>query len=577
MKDQFEIDTIRESRIKERIKQVGYKNTAEFFKDMIAEADISDDAEQHYYKYKGNYNSSLKGLRSFREKEILAMEKLLGVSFYKLISGEKPQFNPRGVNYAANQDNASLLKFGSDPDYLVNKYDEYDKSLLSYVLEYQSMNLFRYLIDHGFLSHQNFTTFTYSNMSIDYEDESKIVPMLAALNSVESFNKLFDEKQMLSTMQWRNEWMFDDEFFSNFLSEKDNLMLALIEQGPKEFDLKEINRGLQSAGKGKFVSPIPMLLLSGHLHLLAKNEELLRKILEQAIKSNREVIKSINQSKQEYSDLTQEGLIKNGITVVASIYTCSLTSQLNIKSDETKKLIETLNNQSNEIKFSQRDLNGGFSNRKARVEQGNVVKEPSDNPIEYEFLKAMESEGYAKTPKYLGNHLGLDYFSYFEGTTKRFVYEMSDNEIKQVLFELRKIQNISRRLLNGEVYIHGDLSPMNVVFNHGELTGIIDWDGCRKGKDDYYDFIYVFWTWENVGNYLRDNEALFAKLKWMIGIMEPSEEFKSNFADKIIEVMESKLSGLDKESPDYQRIYQWVKWSEVWVEMYRDRIKEEIG
>ena len=34
-----------------------------------------------------------------------------------------------------------------------------------------------------------------------------------------------------------------------------------------------------------------------------------------------------------------------------------------------------------------------------------------------------------------------------------------------------------------------------------------DWDGCRKGKDDYYDFIYVFWTWENVGNYLRDNEA----------------------------------------------------------------------
>ena len=45
----------------------------------------------------------------------------------------------------------------------------------------------------------------------------------------------------------------------------------------------------------------------------------------------------------------------------------------------------------------------------------------------------------------------------------------------------------------------------------------------------------------------------------------------------MIEVMENRLKSTPKESDNYKRIYKWVKESEIWVDLYRDRIKEEIG
>lgn len=41
--------------------------------------------------------------------------------------------------------------------------------------------------------------------------------------------------------------------------------------------------------------------------------------------------------------------------------------------------------------------------------------------------------------------------------------------------------------------------------------------------------------------------------------------------------MENRLLVLNKDDKQYKRIYQWVKWSEVWVELYASKIKEFIG
>lgn len=45
----------------------------------------------------------------------------------------------------------------------------------------------------------------------------------------------------------------------------------------------------------------------------------------------------------------------------------------------------------------------------------------------------------------------------------------------------------------------------------------------------------------------------------------------------MIDVMEERLKNTNKKSKDYERIFTWVKESEIWVELYRDKIKEEIG
>ena len=130
--------------------------------------------------------------------------------------------------------------------------------------------------------------------------------------------------------------------------------------------------------------------------------------------------------------------------------------------------------------------------------------------------------------------------------------------------------------LNGKVYVHGDLGTQNVVFNNGEIVGIIDWDNTFIGEE-YDDFIYVFWTWANVGNLQRNDDKMFYLLKVMITAYQPDENFKHNLADKILQRMEQKLKNTPINSNTYQRIYDWVKWSEKWVEKYSDKISVEIG
>ena len=63
----------------------------------------------------------------------------------------------------------------------------------------------------------------------------------------------------------------------------------------------------------------------------------------------------------------------------------------------------------------------------------------------------------------------------------------------------------------------------------------------------------------------------------MIESYNPDERFKNDFANKIIDVMEEKLRKTDLKNKDYEKVFQWVKRSECWVELYRNKITEFIG
>lgn len=87
----------------------------------------------------------------------------------------------------------------------------------------------------------------------------------------------------------------------------------------------------------------------------------------------------------------------------------------------------------------------------------------------------------------------------------------------------------------------------------------------------------IIWTWSNIGSYYRDNECLFDLLLKMIEAYNPDERFKTNFANKMIDVMEEKLRKTDLKNKDYEKVFQWVKRSQCWVELYRNKITEFIG
>ena len=63
----------------------------------------------------------------------------------------------------------------------------------------------------------------------------------------------------------------------------------------------------------------------------------------------------------------------------------------------------------------------------------------------------------------------------------------------------------------------------------------------------------------------------------MIDIYEPDEEFKKDFSNKMLEVMNKRIEETPKDNPNFERIFQWVGWSKVWVELYHEKIKERIG
>ncbi len=268
--------------------------------------------------------------------------------------------------------------------------------------------------------------------------------------------------------------------------------------------------------------------------------------------------------------------MKIGHTIYGSLVDYKLEEQIDID-NECNKLLDELNRGIYEFKFYSTSLNGGYSNSNVRLENGRIVKKSTDNEIEYQFFEDLKDKNLEFIPKLLEQKNGLDYLTYFQGNTFSGVNRMEWSEIESVVKKLKKLNEVSKSILGGEkVYVHGDLSPLNVVFKGSEVVGIIDWDSVKIGKE-YEDLIYIVWTWLNIGSRDRNNEEVFKGLKRILNLYNADESLKCNWADKMIDVMEERLKNIVKKSKDYERIFTWIKESEIWVELYRDKIKEEIG
>lgn len=46
----------------------------------------------------------------------------------------------------------------------------------------------------------------------------------------------------------------------------------------------------------------------------------------------------------------------------------------------------------------------------------------------------------------------------------------------------------------GPAFIHGDISPWNVVWKDGRIIGLLDWDQCGPGRE-LEDLAYAAWVW----------------------------------------------------------------------------------
>lgn len=101
-----------------------------------------------------------------------------------------------------------------------------------------------------------------------------------------------------------------------------------------------------------------------------------------------------------------------------------------------------------------------------------------------------------------------DYISYdlIAGYTFTQIGNTGMLELKSILSVLQSLQKLKYK---NKYIVHGDLSPVNVIFEQDlKIKKIIDWDNVKLGSK-YQDPAYVFWLWINFGG----NNKSFSEIK----------------------------------------------------------------
>lgn len=169
-------------------------------------------------KEKANFSKMLKGQRPLKYEFIVPLEKIFGVSLarlleenaYKLpVEKENVPFN-KGFRYYAYLDNSDLYKnefnklLAKDGKSILNNTDEFGKTFLDYLVEYQAVNGVRYLHDEYGISlkwYYNHFDFKKEKGIIwcNFENAIGFARLVASMNDSELFNDIYDSYNMFFT------------------------------------------------------------------------------------------------------------------------------------------------------------------------------------------------------------------------------------------------------------------------------------------------------------------------------------------------------------------------------------------
>lgn len=269
-------------------------------------------------------------------------------------------------------------------------------------------------------------------------------------------------------------------------------------------------------------------------------------------------------------------------SIVAQFYIPMIGIKEDLTSSEQNrydKFISTFNT----INLWNKPILGGYRYQNNKLINGKIIeKKMTSNFHEYKLLKFMEEQKVDFLPRYLGTTNDKDQFTYFKGHTMYSLpkHGMNLKAIENMMKLLKTYHQLCRELTNSsQVYVHGDLSNINVVFdlnNKNQIIGIIDWDETYIG-DAHIDLIYILWTWINIGYIKRNDKKILKKVIFAVNVYDPPTDIKNNFSIKMLDTMNLWLTKVNVSDPHYERIVSWVEWSKLWVIKYKKEIEKLIG
>lgn len=532
---------------------------------------------------KGNFTKMLNGERELNSKYYIPIERIFDIRIADLLSDDaniKPSYRNRGLRYtaAANtyEEFANLAAETSEGAHsVIFNTDEYNKSIFDYIIEFRATNGIRYLVDElslryeclrtSFCSPSNTSCFCYG------ENIDKIADVLFEADDGATFTKLFhaydtlnnyydDQRQIYGKESFIKRILLSADIFSKYLT-------------MSTYALSEINHGLQNNDhNGIFINPILNKLLELAFDDPGKYADKIIAILNYGIENNPKVIATASEC-DDSGNNTFEIKDNGGVELRYILCGCVIV----IKDDyintditsEMKEKISQIKEINNRILVRETvDVLG--TKRLQRNKSGNVIKRHTDNFIEYEMYAQLKDID-LPISRLLSTKDGVDEFAAYSG--KNNLYKYTSVMIAEIAKFLKKLHIESANILNGQVYVHGNICGENLYFEGDSLACVANWDCCHIGDvyENLSDFILNF---SGVADKFRNNADVFKTIKYIFKVYGAGRELIRRVIKHIKDYLEISVSKLDFNSEQDIKTYETLKWCESFFDIYSQQLIE---
>lgn len=573
-------------KLREKIDRLMQNAKIDTYKDLLIKIykQLGDDSVyEKAEREKGNFTKMLNGERELNSKYYIPIERIFDVRIADLLSDDaniKPSYRNRGLRYtaAANtyEEFANLAAETSDGDHsVIFNTDEYDKNIFDYIIEFRATNGIKYLVDEFSLRYEYLGTPCFSRDNTHCfcsgENIDKIADVLFEADDGKTFTSLFYAYDTLSNYYDDQRQIYGKESFIKKILDSTDIFSKYLTSAT--YTLSEINHGFQNNNhSGIFINPILNKLLESAFDDPKKYADKIIAILNYGIENNPKVIATAIECDETGSNTFE---IKDNGSVELRNISCGCV--IVIKDDyintdiasEIKEKISQIKEINNRILIRETvDFFG--TKRLQRNKSGNVIKRHTDNFIEYEMYAKFKDVD-LPISRLLSAKEGIDEFAAYKGQNN--LYKYTPNMIAEIAKFLKKLHIESAKILNGQVYVHGNINGENLYFEGDSLECVANWDDCHIG-DVYEDLFGLILNFSGVADKFRNNEDVFETIVYIFEIYGANKEFIEKVIDHFKENIKVLASKLCFDSEHDIKKYEKLKWCETFFDIYSEQLIE---
>lgn len=525
-----------------------------------------------------NYYQMIEGTREFPNKYIVALEKVLNMKFIDMIDpksnaeAELKYDTLRTIAYANDYDKTKKfdLSESKEDDSIFHHEDEFGKYFIDYILEYSSINCLRYLLDNTVFETSFDGSFRYYYTNDLESLPNKILNLICRIDDAALFKKLFDPYKLIRMSFYDNKNIYETEEFVRPILNTNNILNSLFEV--EEISINEVNHAeFQMAIKnGLFANMIINSLLNVGLKEPLKYENQLCTILNKSYYLNKEIVDYLKIYEEQFK-INEKGIISIDWIVVGQVikYELPLLPETPVS---VRRAVDVLSNPLYDLEFKE---SMRFGKRIYQVKDGKLYLTASNNDVEYEMLKYMSDNSFKMIPKLYEHNIekNIDVLDFFEPNETRGYYRDDNNIlITDIALFLKQFHYLAKKKLGNEkVYLHNELTVDNVSLDNNHIKGVINWSKCSIGNPlDEILFVLVHWT--SMSDRYRVNDKVLESIGVFTDTYDLDKTIK--LGDELDNYLNNKINALDKNSNGYERQYETLKFAQIFVDLYKDKLNE---